>query len=312
MADESFDLNTETPMVSIGLLCYNDEFYIQTAVSDLLKQDHSNIELIISDDCSSDGSRNILSDLNKKYPSLKVFLQSQNLGMQKNYEFVLKQSQGKYFMWASSDDRWSSDYVSTLVNVLENDDSIVSAACKFNFIDQDDQHVPHRMADSGLRNYESKFAFIRLIKFSIYYFDDFFYGLHRKSALSNVYIPIWRWKNKKIAWNNNYPVQAFLLARGRYKRINEKSMFFKRTHIIGVQRHSISKAKGILASSLVIVRKINVLTETLNLIYKGSNSLLLTLSVAPFYVARCGYDCIKSTVISFGSWAKRNIFRGRK
>ena len=222
--------NKNEPLVSICLLSYNDEQFIGQAIQDLLGQDYKNIELIISDDCSKDNSPEIIKNYAKKDERIRFFIQGSRLGMQGNYNYLLGQAHGQYFMWASSDDRWAPTYISTLLAIYRDNPAATSAAAPFIFFKSDcsvidgiskTQHY-HR-----LLNYDGKAAFVRLCKFAFYYYDDFFYGLHRRSGCEKLRVPVWWGLNKNVAWNNNYPVQAFLLARGQYVRAKGQPLFYK-------------------------------------------------------------------------------------
>ena len=283
------------PLVSVCLLSYNDEAYVGQAIQDLLAQDYKNIELIISDDCSKDNSPKIIKDFAKKDQRIRFFIQGSRLGIQGNYNYLLDQSQGQYFMWASSDDRWAPTYISTLLEIYRDNPAATSTAAPLLFIPSDCSKIEglsknqnfHRLSD-----YEGKTAFVRLCKFALYYFDDFFYGLHRRSGCEKLMVPAWWGLNKNVAWNNNYPVQAYLLARGQYVRAKGQPLFFKRLSDAAMPRHSDVRyrSRG-LGSFAYILRKINVWVETLKSVYNGSGSIALTISVAPLFLIRCVFDC---------------------
>lgn len=286
------------PKLSICMLSFNDERYIEQAINDILRQDYQNFELIISDDCSTDNSIKLINTLAHKDKRIRFFEQTKNLGMQANYEFTLAQAQGKFFIWASSDDRWDRKFASTLVKAIEKDDQLISVAAPFEFIDESGVYV--KDINTSLKDYEGKYAFFRLIKFSIFYFDDFFYGIHRKSCTKGLKVPIWWGINKKIPANNNFPVLAFFLARGRYLRIKGKPLFFKRIHRSSSPRHSaIYSGHPFLGFFAPLIRKYNVLYETIKAVYIGSNSFILTIAVAPFFAIRCLVDCLVLILVRF-------------
>ena len=306
-------LNKYEPLVSICLLSYNDEQFIGQAIQDLLEQDHKNIELIISDDCSKDNSPEIIQDFAKKDQRIRFFIQGSRLGMQGNYNYLLGQAQGQYFMWASSDDRWAPTYISTLLAIYRDNPAATSAAAPFLFIQSDCRKIDGISKNQNqhrLLNYEGKVAFVRLGKLAFYYFDDFFYGLHRRSGCEKLRVPVWWGLNKHVAWNNNYPVQAYLLARGQYVRAKGQPLFFKRLSDAAMPRHSDVpyRSRG-LGSFAYILRKINVWVETLKSIHNGSGSIALTISVAPLFLIRCVFDCARYIIATIKKINGKQLLR---
>ncbi len=106
------------PLVSIGLLSYNRDKLIGTAINSLLDQSYPNIEIIISDDASSDSSAKIGKKYASKYSNIHFYQQKVNLGIPENSNVVLQKATGEFFMWASNDDTWHKDYIQILVQLL--------------------------------------------------------------------------------------------------------------------------------------------------------------------------------------------------
>jgi glycosyltransferase involved in cell wall biosynthesis len=92
-------------LVSIGLPAYNRPEQLKKALESLIKQTYENIEIILSDDCSTDEKVKEIclyySQIDKR---IRYFRQKRNLGPEYNFKFVLDKAEGKYFMWAADDD----------------------------------------------------------------------------------------------------------------------------------------------------------------------------------------------------------------
>ncbi|EIJ43130.1 putative glycosyltransferase [Beggiatoa alba B18LD] len=119
------------PTVSIGIPLYNSEKYLRRTLDNLLTQTFSDFEIIISDDASKDLTPKICAE----YIRIRFIQQSQNLGMAGNFEFVLQQAKGKYFMWVA-DDEWSENYIECLVNRLDSNPTIDFAYASHVLIDE--------------------------------------------------------------------------------------------------------------------------------------------------------------------------------
>ena len=110
---------TELPFVSIGFPTRNRAHCLVQSLGSLLKQSHRNIEIIVSDNCSTDDTEAKVRTLAALDFRVRYIRQQNNIGGIANHEFVLKQAHGKYFMWASDDDYWMPDFVEKLVFLLE-------------------------------------------------------------------------------------------------------------------------------------------------------------------------------------------------
>lgn len=119
------------PLVSVGVPVFNGEKFIRNAMDSLLKQDYENIEIIVSDNCSTDNTAKIVNEYQEKCDFIKIHRNTENIGAHSNFIKLLEFSNGKYFMWAAIDDYWSSEFISTLVNELEMFPEIGIAMCAF-------------------------------------------------------------------------------------------------------------------------------------------------------------------------------------
>ena len=106
--------------IDVLLATYNGETYLKEQIESILNQTYQNISLIISDDCSQDGTREILEQYAKKDERIKLYFQEKNLGYIKNFEFLLKQVQSKYFMLSDQDDVWKNNKIEKSMETMNN------------------------------------------------------------------------------------------------------------------------------------------------------------------------------------------------
>lgn len=92
--------------IDILLATYNGEKYVKEQIDSILNQTYKNIRLIISDDCSTDSTPEILKEYEKKDDRIELHLHEKNMGVVKNIEFLLKEVQAPYYMLADQDDYW--------------------------------------------------------------------------------------------------------------------------------------------------------------------------------------------------------------
>lgn len=105
------DLQGKAPMVSIVTIAYNVSKYIDEAIESVLNQKTNyTVELVIGEDCSTDNTRNIVLEYQKKYPSVvRVVLHEKNLGLTPNCVATHNVCRGKYIALLDGDDYWTAE-----------------------------------------------------------------------------------------------------------------------------------------------------------------------------------------------------------
>jgi glycosyltransferase involved in cell wall biosynthesis len=102
----------QAPKVSVAITTYNHEAYILQAVQSALAQQTSfPIEIVVGDDCSTDGTRRILQELKRAHPDkLWLLLHERNVGGPQNTAAVLAACRGQYIAMLEGDDYWTSPH----------------------------------------------------------------------------------------------------------------------------------------------------------------------------------------------------------
>lgn len=95
--------------ISIGIPVYNDVENIERAILSVVNQNYKNIEIIISDNNSTDGTKELLKKYSN-YQNIKIFFSNENQGLIENFKKVVCESTGEYFMLLSSDDYIEAKY----------------------------------------------------------------------------------------------------------------------------------------------------------------------------------------------------------
>jgi len=127
------------PLVSIGVPVYNEERFIAAALASLRAQDYPNLEVIVSDNASTDRTFAICQQLAAADPRIRVERAQENRGATANFQYVLDQARGTYFMWASGHDLWSPSLVTECVRSLEYNENTCIAFATSNWIGIDDE-----------------------------------------------------------------------------------------------------------------------------------------------------------------------------
>ncbi|MDW3649672.1 MAG: glycosyltransferase family 2 protein [Bacteroidia bacterium] len=114
------DLQTHAKaLVSIAIPTMNRRHDLPTSINSVLNQDYHNIELIISDNGSTDDTPEFCRELAERDPRVKYIRHEENLGLIPNWNYALHASEGKYFMWLGDDDWIEPGTLKTYVDFLE-------------------------------------------------------------------------------------------------------------------------------------------------------------------------------------------------
>lgn len=104
---------------------YNHEKFISEAIESVLNQTFNDLELIIIDDKSNDGSPQIIEEFAKKDSRIRVFFHQNNMGISKTINEGLRNSKGRFTALIASDDLWVSEKLEKQVRILEEDEDLV-------------------------------------------------------------------------------------------------------------------------------------------------------------------------------------------
>jgi glycosyltransferase involved in cell wall biosynthesis len=132
------------PTVSIGLPVYNGENFLPQALNSIVSQTYTDFELIISDNGSTDRTREISEVCAAGDKRVRYFRSDANRGAAWNFNNVFELSVGKYFKWAAHDDVCAPEFVARCVEVLEADPGIVVCFSRTVQIDSDGRHERKR------------------------------------------------------------------------------------------------------------------------------------------------------------------------
>ena len=199
---------TTYPLVSIGIPTYNRSAGVCRTLMSLWAQEYPNLEIIISDNCSTDNTEDVIGVISKNRPEIKYFRQQSNLGMIKNFEFVLRQAKGKYFMWVADDDTLEVGVLQKYVSFLEAHAEyvLVSGTIKYWLDSKQD------LSERGF-NFEQKSSSRRVLGYySKVVYGGMIHGMMRRELTKGI--------NLRQVIGNDYHFIANLAYRGEIKHFD--------------------------------------------------------------------------------------------
>ena len=142
------DNKKQPAAVSIGMPVYNGEKDLRRVLDSLLNQTFEDFDLIISDNASTDATKEICLEYADKDKRIRYIRQTKNLGAASNFRYVLNEAHGKYFMWAAADDVRSLEFLELNYTFLENNIDYVASTSPVRF--DGSEFDPIKMGDASL------------------------------------------------------------------------------------------------------------------------------------------------------------------
>lgn len=139
-------------LVSVAIPAYNHESYVQDSIMSILEQDYQNIELLVIDDGSSDGTWDKIQEMHedcRKRFSRVVMYRRPNKGRAATFNELLFLARGEYFFIVASDDMAKPQTITRLSSFLEMHHEYVMAVGDNDIIDENNNRV---FWDSGQNN----------------------------------------------------------------------------------------------------------------------------------------------------------------
>lgn len=113
-------MNNNLPLVSVAIITYNQKDFLRDAIESVLDQTYPNVEIVVGDDCSQDGTQEMLRKYEQKYSGKFVLkLAEKNIGITGNSNVVHHACTGKYIAWLGGDDLFNPDKLEKQVAFME-------------------------------------------------------------------------------------------------------------------------------------------------------------------------------------------------
>lgn len=174
------------PLVSVCIPTFNRADKLRRAVECLLSCSYPDLEIIISDNGSSDHTEHVCKKLCAGHDNIRYFRHPINRGPSKNFDFAREQATGKYFLWHGDDDYLDPDFIRACVDALENDAALSLASGRGAYHYGDNVisfhgNVVESRSDSGL---------VRAMHFLFFVEEaSMFCGVYRVEAVRNCVMP---------------------------------------------------------------------------------------------------------------------------
>ena len=140
------------PRISVVLPTYNGERYLAEAIDSVLNQTVQDLELVIGDDASSDGTRELLESYAKRDPRISVVFNEKNLGYVRNQVATFKRCRGEYIKTYAQDDALEPNCCEVMLKAFEDHPTVSLVCVSRKHIDEEGNEigVNHKNEQAGL------------------------------------------------------------------------------------------------------------------------------------------------------------------
>jgi len=132
------------PLVSIAMCTYNGAEFLIPQLDTLVNQTYQFVEIVVVDDCSTDGTFGILTAYAEKYPRFRIYQNENNLGFIRNFERAVSLCNGQLIALCDQDDLWHPQKIELQVNAIGDNIFIYHDS---EFIHEDGSSMNKKMSD---------------------------------------------------------------------------------------------------------------------------------------------------------------------
>jgi glycosyltransferase involved in cell wall biosynthesis len=197
------------PTLSVGMPVRNGAKYLPRTLAALRAQEFDDIEVLISDNASTDETEEIARAAAAEDPRIRYVRQNDNLGPADNFNYVFQHTGGEFFTWLACDDLFEPTYHSRMVALLRSRPEAAAAMARVRLMDEHDNPLEFADEQPGDGDHPDPVErFIRYAGFS--HWCQYTYGVSRRSAMARTRLLLPFWSSDRL-WCAELALQGPLL-----------------------------------------------------------------------------------------------------
>lgn len=121
----------ESPLVTVAIPVFNGESFLAQAIESVLEQTYTNVELVICDNASTDGTQDICERFRQLDDRIRYHRNAENIGAARNFNLAFSLAKGSYFKWLAADEFIEPTFVEVTLGLLAEDHDAVLACTNY-------------------------------------------------------------------------------------------------------------------------------------------------------------------------------------
>jgi glycosyltransferase involved in cell wall biosynthesis len=291
------DDRASRPLVTVGMPVYNEERFVGQAIESVLAQTYVNVDLLISDDASTDRTAAICREFAARDTRIRFVQQTVNLGPFLNLKYVTDNAAGELLVWLAQDDAIANRYIEHCVRQIQANDRSVLVSSDFRIIDESGNPIRVEALDSIRASIPWEKRRAEFFKFPVYSNVFYcFYGLMRTNAGKAMFDHL---QQPRYMSQIELPVLARLAAAGEISSFCEVLRDYRRvaTSLYHTERRSLLRKPRLLQMAIqgrhfgrLIGDQVSILLHS-SLSAKAKTAIVLRL--IHYYCLKCPIILIK-------------------
>jgi glycosyltransferase involved in cell wall biosynthesis len=179
-------MSSSEVLISVCLPVRNGASGLRAVVESILAQDHENLELVISDNASTDGTEDLCKELAADDKRIVYVRQPHNIGLLNNFQSAMQHAEGTFFRWVGDDDWLAPNCLSRCLEVFEADQRLILVTTAMAFTGDDGVTRTAAYNGDALASDDPIERFSEMLRLlnDSYLVIDPLYGLMRKDAIA--------------------------------------------------------------------------------------------------------------------------------
>lgn len=175
-------------LVSVGLPVRNAGTRVADVVASILAQDHPRIELVISDNASTDDTEEVCRDLARSDERVVYHRQPENIGLLNNFIHTMRKATGTFFRWIGDDDRLEPTFVSRCLREFAQDERLILVTTGVTYTGPDGVAESAVYDGTGLRSDDPVERFTEILRLlnQSHLMIDPLYGMIRRAPAAAI------------------------------------------------------------------------------------------------------------------------------
>jgi glycosyltransferase involved in cell wall biosynthesis len=155
---------TADPLVSVGVPVRNGEDRVAAAVESALSQVYGNIQVVISDNASTDATEEVCRSLARRDPRVHYHRHAENVGLLNNFIAAMELADGELFCWLGDDDEFEPTLLDRSVELLVRDPSLILATTGVSWVGADGEMIVRPYDGTAMRSTDRADRFVTMLK----------------------------------------------------------------------------------------------------------------------------------------------------
>lgn len=193
----------DPPRVSFAIPVCNAERFLGRAIDSLLNQEFKDIEIVVSDNASTDGTQDLMQGFSQRDKRVRYIRNEKNIGQIENFNRVCELARGEFVRWMGADDWLEPDYAGKCVTALDKRPDAVGVTTQWRYMDDEgkvdflDVPGPRVDAPNPLRRLHLT---LKLLQNGELLFDPIYSLIRRDALMRSGMLPVNRWTDRLLAF----------------------------------------------------------------------------------------------------------------